>query len=104
MRTNAIQRILGTRRVFYGLMAMTLVGAGICAVAIVFEISLGIAAYLIGYGSCFTGWATVACHLARRDIRRRHTRGATRHCQSCGYNLTGLHEPRCPECGEGYGE
>lgn len=21
------------------------------------------------------------------------------HCQKCGYNLTGLSEPRCPECG-----
>lgn len=22
------------------------------------------------------------------------------HCQKCGYDLTGLPEPRCPECGE----
>lgn len=22
------------------------------------------------------------------------------HCRSCGYNLQGLVEPRCPECGE----
>ncbi len=22
------------------------------------------------------------------------------HCQRCGYDLTGLTEPRCPECGQ----
>ena len=22
------------------------------------------------------------------------------HCRHCGYNLTGLSEPRCPECGK----
>ena len=25
------------------------------------------------------------------------------HCRSCGYNLKGLTEPRCPECGTGFG-
>lgn len=24
------------------------------------------------------------------------------HCQRCGYNLQGLTEPRCPECGTGF--
>jgi hypothetical protein len=24
------------------------------------------------------------------------------HCQVCGYNLTGLTKPRCPECGFGF--
>lgn len=24
------------------------------------------------------------------------------HCQSCGYNLTGLTENRCPECGQAF--
>ena len=26
------------------------------------------------------------------------------HCRRCGYNLTGLTEARCPECGAGFGE
>lgn len=32
----------------------------------------------------------------RRRRRRRHQ------CIRCGYNLTGLTEPRCPECGTAY--
>jgi hypothetical protein len=31
---------------------------------------------------------------------RRRKRGL---CTRCGYNLTGLTEPRCPECGTGFG-
>ncbi len=31
--------------------------------------------------------------------RRRRKQG---HCLTCGYNLTGLTEPRCPECGTGF--
>ncbi len=26
------------------------------------------------------------------------------HCRRCGYNLKGLTEPRCPECGAGFSE
>lgn len=36
---------------------------------------------------------------ARSLIVGRRNRGATFHCEQCGYNLTGLSEPRCPECG-----
>ena len=33
-----------------------------------------------------------------RTIRRR-VRHKLAHCSKCGYDLTGLPEPRCPECG-----
>ena len=35
----------------------------------------------------------------RRRERRRNELGL---CVCCGYNLTGLTEPRCPECGAGF--
>lgn len=32
----------------------------------------------------------------------RRARGAPPECPACGYNLTGINECRCPECGEHY--
>ncbi len=39
--------------------------------------------------------------LIRGPIRR-HRYGLNRRCLCCGYNLTGLIEPRCPECGTAF--
>ena len=50
-------------------------------------------------GLCFALtflWPTVAF---LRGPWRRAKRGTLGTCLSCGYNLTGLVEPRCPECG-----
>jgi predicted RNA-binding Zn-ribbon protein involved in translation (DUF1610 family) len=40
----------------------------------------------------------IAGVLLRAGLRRRR-RGTTPHCRRCGYNLTGLVSPYCPECG-----
>jgi hypothetical protein len=36
---------------------------------------------------------------ARALIQTRPAAGAPTHCPACGYDLTGLPLPRCPECG-----
>lgn len=36
---------------------------------------------------------------AERTDRIRNSAGDVVFCPRCGYNLTGLYEPRCPECG-----
>ena len=36
-----------------------------------------------------------------RQIRRRFA-VPSGHCRACGYNLHGLSEPRCPECGQSF--
>ncbi|HEY3246251.1 MAG TPA: DUF2007 domain-containing protein [Phycisphaerae bacterium] len=33
-------------------------------------------------------------------IARSRGRAARSHCEHCGYDLTGLPQPRCPECGQ----
>lgn len=37
-----------------------------------------------------------------RADRLRHVAGDVLCCPRCGYNMTGLHEARCPECGAQY--
>jgi len=61
-------------------------------------------------GAVFGGWAWAVCWLTAtafiwRDTpleqarRRRPGTGVVLRCPNCRYNLTGLYEARCPECG-----
>ncbi len=52
-----------------------------------------LAAMLLGIGTAGTGNACGYLRLGR-ELRRLEKR-----CVACGYPLTGLPEPRCPECG-----
>ena len=52
---------------------------------------LEVAAFALGFAFCLAAMAIHWRRLSRRD------RGL---CRRCGYNLTGLTQPRCPECGE----
>jgi len=47
----------------------------------------------------FSAWPVFAFF---RGPYRRAKQGATGFCSRCGYNLTGLVEPRCPECGTAF--
>lgn len=52
------------------------------------------------YGVC----VVLAVFVVPRHVRhiRRRRRYLTGRCINCGYNLTGLTEPRCPECGTAF--
>lgn len=44
-------------------------------------------------------WLVAAWLVARARRAKRSLRSALGCCAACGYSLTGLIEPRCPECG-----
>ena len=55
-------------------------------------------------GVCFAVWLLLTLSVIvvlRRQVKRARLQDAGL-CVRCGYNLTGLPEPRCPECGEAF--
>ena len=60
---------------------------------------------LAGILCCFVGPLTIVLSRKRRGLHDLLSgtvvvrRGPTGHCEQCGYDLRGLPEPRCPECG-----
>lgn len=77
--------------------------AGAVIGAICNTIEQGFGAF-VGSTSAILLWLVATCFLWRESPTERAERlGATGRdgvvCPTCGYNLTGLKEPRCPECG-----
>ena len=50
--------------------------------------------------TCIWGVETAFRRPVRRALRSELNRRGYAVCERCGYNLTGLTEPRCPECGQ----
>ena len=92
-----------------GRVGMTVVAAIVCAIvgavigAICNTIERDFGAF-VGTTSTILLWLVATCFLWRESPSERAERlnasgrdGVV--CPTCGYNLTGLTEPRCPECG-----
>lgn len=92
-----------------GRVGTTVAAAIICGIvgaiigAICNTIEQGFGAF-VGSTSAVLLWLVATCFLWRESPTERADRlGASGRegvvCPTCGYNLTGLSEPRCPECG-----
>ena len=65
---------------------------------------VGAAAGFVG-GASFGYWMQIAMRRPlRRYLRETLVAAGVPVCLSCGYNLRGLTEPRCPECGAPFDE
>jgi hypothetical protein len=58
----------------------------------------------VGGVTSIIAWLIATCFIwresaAERAERLRSSGGQTIACLNCGYNMTGLREPKCPECG-----
>ena len=71
---------------------MWLPGLLVVLMVMVFNIALGL-----------FGWYVIWHAPFRRELRRGLIARGFPICLHCGYDLTGLSEPRCPECGQPFG-
>ena len=76
-------------------------GVAVGATCSVVDDSFGV---FIGGITAILCWLVATCFIwressAERAARLRRSGGETIACLQCGYNMTGLREPKCPECG-----
>ena len=95
---------------YWGAFIATLVAVCVAAIAgavvtvLWEEISTSLRTQFVGPASAVLLWLVATVFIWRETSAERAARlGATGRdsvvCPTCGYNLTGLSEPRCPECG-----
>ena len=99
---NQWRRKLTFASVFWSLILGSIVGFAFAAMT--HEENLGLVfAGLVWFVSWIPSTALIWHETAReRAARLRAVSAGTIACPQCGYNLTGLHEARCPECGTQY--
>lgn len=82
-------------------------GIGACCIGLVVQLagSSGVGVeYLLGGVAAAVSWLLFTVLIwretaAERVERLKQASASTLSCPTCGYNMTGLHEARCPECG-----
>lgn len=67
---------------------MMLINLGVLLLVLLTLLAAALFVYLVWRNAYFRGW--------------RAARGAPPRCPACGYNLSGLSQSRCPECGREY--
>ena len=98
------RRVRSSLLLALGAVAAGIVLAWLISLALPYEEELGtilgsLAATVIWIGATVFAWRETPGERAARLARA----GAdTLVCPSCGYNLTGLREARCPECGNSF--
>jgi len=102
----------GSVRLTQGRFAFTLIAAVVSAIAglligVLLSASERDVGSFVGSTAAPLLWLVATCFIWRESAEERGARlastgGESVICPACGYNLTGLSNPRCPECGKQY--